>query len=246
MKKTLAVIMSMLMLVLMAVPAMAADEAKVCPEEGCGAALQYMVISPKCTEDGCTIWKCALCGYSVTTDVVPAVGHVYGAYTHVDGDCTHDEYNHAYCTVCGAEDKEIIVEAPGHAWDAGVHQDPTCTVQEHNLFTCATCGETKIEKILGGQPYTGHDMKLVSSPETCADEAVEVRECTKCGFTSEKAVTAIACVDADADDICDVCANAMPVEEEPHGFYAKVIKFISDLVEMFRSFIAAIKGDSIF
>ena len=245
MKKTLAVILSMLMLVLMAVPAMAA-EATTCPTDGCGAALQYMVVAPNCTEAGYTVWKCAICGYTATTDEVPAVGHVYGDYSHVAGDCTHDTFDHAFCVVCGAEDKKNVVEADGHDFSIKEYVGVTCTVAEHYLLTCADCGATEIEKVLGGQPYTGHDMKLVSSPETCADEAVEVHECTKCGFTSEKAVTAIACVDADADGICDVCTNAMPVEEEPHGFYAKVIKFISDLVEMFRSFIAAIKGDSIF
>ena len=60
------------------------------------------------------------------------------------------------------------------------------------------------------------------------------------------AVTAVACVDADADGICDVCTKAMPVEEEPHGFYAQIIKWIAELVEAFKAFLAAIKGDSIF
>ena len=245
MKKTLAVILSMLMLVLMAVPAMAV-EAKTCPVEGCGAALQYMVVLPDCDDAGYTVWKCAICGYSETTDPVDALGHAFGEYALVEGDCTHDTYNHAYCAICGAEDKEILVVADGHNFTTKEYIGVTCTVAEHYLLTCADCGATEIEKILGGQPYTGHDMKLVSSPETCADEAVEVRTCTKCGFTSEKAVTAIDHADADSDGICDACTAEMPAEEEPHGFYAKVIKFISDIVEMFKEFIAAIKGDSLF
>ncbi|MBE6813234.1 MAG: hypothetical protein E7523_10205 [Ruminococcaceae bacterium] len=243
MKKTLAVILSMLMLVLMAVPAMAAE---VCPTDGCGAALLYMTVAPNCTEDGYTSWKCAICGYEEKTDIVPALGHAYGAYEFVEGDCTHDSYDHAYCVVCGAEDKQNVVVADGHNFTSREYVGVTCTVAEHYLLTCADCGATEIEKVLGGQPYTGHDMKLISAPKTCADAAVEVRECTKCGFTSEKAVNAIACVDADADDTCDVCTNKMPVEEEPHGFYAQIIKWISEIIEAFKAFLAAIKGDSLF
>ncbi len=245
MKKTLAVILSVLMLALMAVPAMAAETAKVCPNN-CGA-LQYMTVMPDCDDAGYTVWKCAICSYSETTDEVAAIGHKFPAeYVRVEGDCTHDTYDHRYCVVCGAEDKVVVFAQDGHNFATKEYVGVSCTVAEHYLLTCSDCGATEIEKILGGQPYTGHSLKLVSAPETCADAAVEIRECTKCDFVSEKAVDAIACTDADADGICDVCTNAMPVEEEPHGFYAKLIKFISDLVEMFKSFIDAIKGDSLF
>lgn len=245
MKKTLAVILSMLMLVLMAVPAMAA-EAEVCPTEDCGAALLYMVVAPNCTEGGYTEWLCPICGYKTITDEVPASGHTYGAYEHVEGDCTHDSYDHAYCVVCGAEDKKNIATAPGHVWSAWEEKAANCTLPDHKVRTCSVCSEVEIENILGGNPWTGHSMKLVSAPETCEDAAVEVYKCSKCDFTSEKPVNAVDHVDADADGVCDVCLNEMPPEEEPHGFYAQIIKWISEIIEAFKAFLAAIKGDSIF
>lgn len=250
MKKTLAILLSMLMLVMMAVPAMAAD-ATVCPECEMSTFIHYMVVAPTCKEEGYTLWKCsnAECGYEEKFDVLDALGHAFpDAYEKVEGTCTKDSYEHRYCVVCGFEDKINVVTAPGHDWDAGVHMDANCTVAEHYVYTCANCSETKIEKVAGGAPYTGHKMVKIDGPETCQDEAIETYECSNegCDFVSTKPVTPIDHVDEDADGACDVCGEAIVLEEEPHGFYAQIIKWISEIVEAFKAFLAAIKGDSIF
>ncbi len=247
MKKTLAILMSILMLVMLAAPAMAA-EVTTCSKCGKNTCTFYMVVTPTCTEEGYTLWKCsdAECGIEAKTNVVPAVGHVYGAYSHVDGTCTKDAYDHAYCTICGAEDKINVVTAPGHAFGEKVYVGATCTISEHYIKTCATCGFEEIEKIMGGQPYTGHNMVLISGPETCKDVAENVYQCSKCGWEDVKEVAAIDHVDADDDGTCDVCETVIPAPEEPHGFYAQIIKWISEIVEAFKAFIASIKGDSLF
>ncbi len=49
------------------------------------------VVAPTCTEDGYTRLSCPLCGYSETTNVVPASGHVYDNELDME------------CNVCGEE-----------------------------------------------------------------------------------------------------------------------------------------------
>ena len=247
MKKTLAILLSILMLAVMAVPAMAADAT--CPECDKNTYIYYMTVTPTCKEEGYTLWKCSNpeCGHEDKIDLVPALGHSFpDAYEHVDGGCTKESFDHRYCAVCGLEDKINVVEAPDHAWDAGVHVPAGCEVAEHYFHTCTACGKTKIEKVLGGAPYTGHDMVLVSSPASCLDEAVNVYKCNNCGKEDKIATTPVDHVDEDADGVCDICEAQIVLEEEPHGFYAQIIKWISEIVEAFKAFIASIKGGSIF
>lgn len=243
MKKTIAILMSILMLAIMAVPAMAADTA--CPECKMNTYIFYMTVTPNCTEDGYTLWKCnnSECGYEGKYDVVPALGHSFPVeYDHVDGGCLKETYDHRYCAVCGAEDKINVVKAPGHKWDEGVFVPAGCEIADHYVHTCATCQATKIEKKLGGAPYTGHDMVLISSPQTCLDEAVNVYECKNCGKIDNIATSPVDHVDEDADGYCDICEADIALEEEPHGFYAQIIKWISEIVEAIKAFIASIKG----
>lgn len=244
MKKTLAILLSMLMLVVMAMPVMAAD-ATVCPACEKNTFIYYMTVTPTCTEQGYTLWKCnnAECGYEEKVDYVDALSHAFpDAYDHVDGGCLKETFDHRYCTRCGLEDKINVTAAPGHAWDEGVHHEANCTVAEHYVHTCTACGETKIEKVEGGDPYTYHKMVKISGPESCLDEAVEVYKCSKCGFEDKLEVAPVDHVDADGDGVCDVCVEELVLDEEPHGFYAKIIKWISEIVEAFKAFIAAIKG----
>ena len=246
MKKTLAILLSVLMLALMSIPAMATDTT-ICPACRMNTYQFYVTVSPTCTEGGYDQWICAQCGYSEKTNESDPLGHDYSeGYKQVDGGCTKETYAIGYCDRCGREDKINVVAAPGHKWDAGVHKEAGCEIMEHDLYTCTVCNTTEIVKTLGGAPYTGHKMKKISGPETCKDEAVIVYQCEYCGKQKTEATTAVAHVDADDDGVCDVCLNSMPVEEEVHGFYAKIIKWITDLIEAFKALLASIKGDSIF
>ncbi len=248
MKKTLALLLSILMLAMMAVPAMAADT--VCPECQKNTFIYYMTVTPTCTEDGYTLWKCnnSECGYEEEIDIVDALGHDYKEnYVHVDGGCTKDSYDHRYCARCGYEDKINVTDAPGHDWKDVERLPANCTEAERDLKKCDNCGEEKTVIVSGGAPYTYHNMSIVvSSPKTCKDEAVIVYQCTKCDYQSSVATDPIDHVDEDADGVCDICEVQIVLDEEPHGFYAQIIKWISEIVEAFKAFLAAIKGDSLF
>lgn len=250
MKKTLALLLSILMLSMMAVPAMAADAA--CPECEKNTFIYYMTVAPTCTEDGYKLWKCnnGECGYEVKTEITEKLGHAYPAvelYEHVDGGCTKDSFDHAFCARCGREDKINVVAAPDHKWVTVERLPANCTEAERDLKKCTNCGEEKTVIVSGGDPYTYHKMTIVvSAPETCKDEAVIVYKCEKCDYQSSVSTTPVDHVDENADGVCDVCESQIVLEEEPHGFYAQIIKWISELVDAFKAFLAAIKGDSIF
>ncbi len=232
------------MLVLMAVPAMAA-QTSVCPECEKNTFIYYMVVAPTCLEDGYTLWKCnnGECGYEEKFDAVAALGHDFpDEYDHVAGGCTKASYDHRYCDRCGYEDKINETAAPGHDWDEGVHVDANCEISEHYFHTCKVCKATKMEMVLGGKPYTYHNMVLVSGPQTCLDEAVNVYKCSKCDKVDKIPTTPIDHVDEDGDGVCDVCFAEIELDDEPHGFYAQIIKWISEIVEAFKAFLAAIKG----
>ncbi len=125
-----------------------------------------------CEKDGYTINTCTVCGYKLTTDVIPAYGHTIVIKEAVKPTCTESGLTEGkYCSDCGKVfSTQTIIRETGHN-DEVVTVEPTCTEQGYTKYTCLTCGDVEI------QDYTD---PLGHNPVT--DEAVEPT-CTENGYT---------------------------------------------------------------
>ena len=80
-------------------------------------------IAPTCTQEGCTVYTCTLCGDSYTADTKQALGHIYGEWVKVsDPICTADGKLERTCNVCGEVEKSYI-STLGHDYEDGA-----CTI----------------------------------------------------------------------------------------------------------------------
>ena len=120
-----------------------------------------VVTAPTCTEDGYTTYTCS-CGKTKTGDVVPALGHDFGAYEHDDAD------HWQVCSRC----VEIANKA-AHTWDAGVvTKEATPTSDGEKTYTCTACGHTKVEAI----KYEPVDLIYNALADTLADAKAELKK----------------------------------------------------------------------
>lgn len=102
---------------------------------------------PTCTEQGYTVYTCAICGHSYKSDYTPAVGHSYSSKATAPT-CIDKGYTTHTCSKCGHSYIDSYVNATGHSWNAGeITTQPTHITFGIKTFTCSVCGETKTEQV---------------------------------------------------------------------------------------------------
>ena len=151
-------------------------------------------VAPTCTTEGyvgdvvCTRKDC---DYAVEGEIIPALGHSYGALVEkVDATCSATGMEAYYeCSVChsvfDADKKETTKEAlviainpEAHKWDNGTSTSATCTEAGVTTFTCEhNSNHTKQENT----PALGHDYDSVVTEPTCTDAGYTTHTCSVCG-----------------------------------------------------------------
>ena len=135
------------------------------------------VIAPSCTADGYTLYKCT-CGYSYTTDPVPAIDHSYTAT--VTKKATHTETGiMKYTCRCGDTYTEEIAKLTKHTYTK-VYTWPTCTEPGYATFTCE-CGDSYIDEHMepDGHSYSSY----ISLSPTHTREGERYYFCHNCDST---------------------------------------------------------------
>ncbi len=134
---------------------------------------------PTCTEQGGVVHTCTDCGYSYTTDTVPATGHSYGKYAFDNNaTCTADGTRTRKCTVCGVKDTVTAPDtAKGHDYKSKV-TPPTYTEQGYTTYTCTVCGDSYKDDYVGVKQ---HNYTAVVTAPTCTEQGYTTYTCTECG-----------------------------------------------------------------
>ena len=108
---------------------------------------EWVVIKePTCTEDGCTVNTCTVCGHEETTNIVTAPGHSYEAVVTAP-DCVNGGYTTYTCTVCGDSYVDDQIAANGHNYVGEETKAPTCGAVGEMTYTCTACGDSYTEEI---------------------------------------------------------------------------------------------------
>ena len=93
--------------------------------EALGHCFESAVKEPTCTEDGCTVNTCTVCGHEETTDIVTAPGHSYGEWTQVKAPTeTEEGLSQRVCGACGEAEEQSIEKLP----PAEPEEDPTIMI----------------------------------------------------------------------------------------------------------------------
>ncbi len=147
---------------------------------GCECKHEYVlssVTAPSCTEDGYTTYVCSKCGDTYNDDIVPALGHDYGAVV-TDPTCTEDGYTTHTCSRCDDTYTDSKTAALGHDYDAVV-TDPTCTEDGYTTHTCSRCDDSYTDS---ETTALGHDYKQSVLVEATGLKEGKYRyQCTRCG-----------------------------------------------------------------
>lgn len=149
-------------------------------EKTAHTASEWTVIKePDCTQGGEKIQVCSVCGETVATEAIPALGHSFGEWTIVkDYTCTEDGLKERVCSVCGEKETEIL-PAAHRLQDVVVIKEPTCTEEGIREGICSVCGEKATEAI----PALGHSFGewAIVKEATETEEGLKERICPVCG-----------------------------------------------------------------
>lgn len=116
---------------------------------------------------------------------------------------------------------------------------PTCTSDGVDVYTCSDkqCGFTYSEKT---EKALGHDYSVLVSEKAanCTYEGEKVYKCSRCQQENpEKTVIPVdpdAHVDADQDNVCDLCEKTIKQEEVKKNFFQKVIDFFKRIFDWIK------------
>lgn len=177
-KKTLALVLVFaLFLVLIPVPAMAAetDGTEGTETECTHEKFDEYVYAPTCTEQGYTLYICATnaCPYNYKDNYVDALGHAYEETARYEPDCVINGSVEYACTRENCNDHyEEILEAPGHVFEE-------VTVDGVTSFECKNCDYGYTD-----EPDTDeHDYFSIVYDPTCEEEGYTLHTCSICGDT---------------------------------------------------------------
>ena len=92
---------------------------------------------PTCTEQGCQMYTCSVCGEWYGTDFVEATGHAYETAV-IPATCFADGSIHYACRTCGDEYTEIL-RCEGHDYQLQRIESATCTAEGTAFYRCTVC-----------------------------------------------------------------------------------------------------------
>jgi transcription elongation factor Elf1 len=133
-------------------------------------------VSPTCTEQGYTIYKCQNCGDTYNADFVSALGHTY-VTSVVAPTCTEEGYTLHTCTRCGYSYKDNYTDMLGHTYGNWYTvTSPTCTATGVSRRDCKDCThyETRTDNALG------HNYTSTITAPTCTAQGYTTHTCTRC------------------------------------------------------------------
>lgn len=150
------------------------------------------IISPTCTENGYTLYKCE-CGEEFKKNIVSSLGHDLGDWKIKKYPTeTEEGIKIRKCSRCNYEEKYYIpFISHTHIFNIKnidskyIKSEATCTKRASYYYSCA-CGEKGTESFEYGEtfPHTFTEKKVESkylkSPATCTQKAIYYYSC-KCG-----------------------------------------------------------------
>ena len=187
MKKLLRVLVVAALLVVIAIPCLAATE---CEHHWVENKDAY--VAPTCTTPGLKVYSCDKC-YAVSQETeIPATGHKWGSWTvEATANCKNEGKEVRKCTVCGDKEEKIIATTGKHtpvAADPSYTQNnvpASCYKDGYVVKTrCSVCSAILTKETI---PATGnHEYAKYTKDATCGEDGYTTLVCTTPGCNHEK------------------------------------------------------------
>ncbi len=162
-----------------------------------------------CTESGMNYKKCLVCGETVQTEELPALGHVIIKDEAIEPTCTSTgKTEGSHCVVCGdVIEEQKTIYATGHTIGDWVEDsEVSCTTDGSKHIECITCGKVLETKVV---PAKGHTtVKDAAVPATCTTAGkTEGSHCSVCNTVIKAQTTVDALAHTSSDWVIDIDAT---------------------------------------
>ena len=146
-------------------------------------------VAPTCTEGGCDLLKCTVCGLRRQINFTEALGHSYVHVGTIEPTCTEKGFDIHSCEICGDTYYDNYTKPHGHSYVHVGTIEPTCTEQGFDVHSCEICGDTYYDN------YTEtieHNYRFRSTVATsCVKAGYHLYTCTGCGGTKKTQIPAL-------------------------------------------------------
>jgi len=139
-------------------------------------------VMPTCTKQGGALNVCAECGYTYSSNAIPALGHSYGEYVpDNNAGCTEDATQTRVCARCGEKDSVAIPNtALGHTYgEFAFDNNASCTEDGTQTRKCTVCDAADTKEAPG--TAKGHSYESAVTEPTYTEQGYTTYTCTVCG-----------------------------------------------------------------
>ena len=144
-KKALAVVLSLWMLALCAVPVLAeGTEYEYTPETCPGHSFTAVTVDPTCGAQGYTSHVCSRCGFTYNNEFVDATGeHDWQTVIDQPATCGAAGVKQVKCNTCGLVQTTNTPATGNHTWveETEKYHAPTCARPGERYYLCSGCGK---------------------------------------------------------------------------------------------------------
>ena len=153
---------------------------------------ERITVPPTCTSTGVREIYCARCELIISTEVIPASDHTWGAWTIIlQPTCTEPGEQTHSCTTCGKTETGVYGSALGHQWGAWtIITAATCESNGQRTRVCQRDPSHVETEII---PATGHSWTAwtVTRQATFWEVGERTRRCTICGKVETEPIPTI-------------------------------------------------------
>lgn len=224
------------------------------------ATTEQVTTTPTHTDAGAKNIVCAVCGETISTESIPALGHTYGEWTvKTAPTCTEKGVEERSCSCGATETREVA--AKGHTpGEWVVTTAPTCTEKGVETQKCAVCGTEMETREIAAKGHTAGEWKIVKEA-TCTEVGEKTSTCTVCNeaFTEEipalghkadkwEIVKEATCTeDGEKKSVCTVCeeefTERIPALGHTFGEW-KVVKEATETEEGMKERVCSVCGET--
>jgi len=137
-----------------------------------------------CTDSGEKSWVCKVCGETVKTETIPALGHTPDGkwVTESEATCGEEGEQVQHCSVCkeicDTQKVDKLPHTPAETWE--VSTEPRCDAEGLQVKKCTVCGEVCEEEAIPTVEHTYGNWEKVSG-SVWNNPIVKERTCSICG-----------------------------------------------------------------
>lgn len=202
MKKSLKLLICVILIVIFTFTLCACDGGKPMNEENCDSGhnlVQSSYTAPTCKTTGEEVKKCSRCGFESKTTLL-TIGHNYEVKSTTESTCTTRGSQTSECSMCH-ETKITTLDLKEHDYKLISNTPSTCAVKGHNDYRCNDCSTTKTEEL----DLADHTYEVFTTEATCFTHGNKKEICSVCNDTKLINETPLLTHSFEADGYCSKC-----------------------------------------